>query len=149
MSAAYVALGSNLGDKKDNLRRALELLGEQVTVTQISSFYETKPYGVTDQPDFVNAVCAVETRLGAEQLLQILLQTENAMGRVRLRPWGERKIDLDLLLYDDLVYQSASLTLPHPGLAQREFVLRPLAEIASELLHPVLQTTMTELLRKL
>lgn len=146
MSIAYIALGSNLGDKEKNLRRALLLLTQQgVEVVRVSSFLSTEPYGVTDQPQFLNAVACVRTSLTPLALLDVLLATELAMGRVRLRHWGERNIDLDLLLYEDVVLDLPRLHLPHPDMQNRDFVLLPLAEIAPELKHPTLQKTIWEL----
>lgn len=146
MSFAYIALGSNLGDKEKNLRRALLLLTQQgVEVVRVSSFLSTEPYGVTDQPQFLNAVACVRTSLAPLALLDVLLATELAMGRVRLRHWGERNIDLDLLLYEDVVLDLPRLHLPHPDMQNRDFVLLPLAEIAPELKHPTLQKTIYEL----
>ena len=139
MSRAYVALGSNLGDREENLRTALKHLQENgVEVIKTSTFIETEPYGVTDQPGFVNAVCQVETELEPLELLRLLLSIEQEMGRVRLRRWGERNIDLDLLLYEDAVLESEELILPHPDMQNRDFVLIPLAEIAGEVVHPVI-----------
>ena len=146
MAIAYIALGSNLGDKEKNLRRALLLLTQQgVEVVRVSSFLSTEPYGVTDQPQFLNAVACVRTSLAPLALLDVLLATELAMGRVRLRHWGERNIDLDLLLYEDVVLDTPRLHLPHPDMQNRDFVLLPLAEIAPELKHPTLQKTIWEL----
>lgn len=146
MSIAYIALGSNLGDKEKNLRRALLLLTQQgVEIVRVSSFFSTEPYGVTDQPQFLNAVACVRTSLAPLALLDVLLATELAMGRVRLRHWGERNIDLDLLLYEDVVLDTPRLRLPHPDMQNRDFVLLPLAEIAPELKHPTLEKTIYEL----
>lgn len=150
MAIAYIALGSNLGDKEKNLRRALLLLTQQgVEVVRVSSFLSTEPYGVTDQPQFLNAVACVRTSLAPLALLDVLLATELAMGRVRLRHWGERNIDLDLLLYEDVVLDTKRLRLPHPDMQNRDFVLLPLAEIAPELKHPTLQKTIWELKKDL
>ena len=146
MSIAYIALGSNLGDKEKNLRRAIMLLLQQgIDVERVSSFISTEPYGVTDQPRFLNAVCRVRTLLTPLALLDVLLATELAMGRVRLRHWGERNIDLDLLLYEDVVMDVPRLHLPHPDMQNRDFVLLPLAEIAPELVHPTLKRTIQDL----
>ena len=143
---AYLALGSNLGDKEANLRRALELVQQRgVEVVKTSSFICTEPYGVTDQPQFLNGVCEVRTSLEPLELLQTLLEIEQEMGRVRLRHWGERNIDLDLLLYEDVVMDTPELILPHPDMQNRDFVLLPLAEIAPELVHPILQKSIEEL----
>ena len=143
---AYLALGSNLGDKEANLRRALELLQQRgVEVVKTSSFICTEPYGVTDQPQFLNGVCEVRTSLEPLELLQTLLEIEQEMGRVRLRHWVERNIDLDLLLYEDVVMDTPELILPHPDMQNRDFVLLPLAEIAPELVHPILQKSIEEL----
>ena len=150
LHTAYIALGSNLGDKEENLRRALELLEEHgVEVVKVSSFICTEPYGVTDQPQFLNAVCQVRTSLEPLALLHTLLGIEQEMGRVRLRHWGERNIDLDLLLYEDVVMDTPELKLPHPDMQNRDFVLLPLFEIAPELIHPVLRKNIRELKEKL
>ena len=148
MSIAYIALGSNLGDKEANLRQALKmLLVKGLQIRSVSSFFKTEPYGVTDQPEFINAVACVKTDLAPEKLLKLLLDTELEMGRVRLRHWGERNIDLDLLLYDDLIYYSEKLVLPHPDMQNRLFVLQPLSEIAADKIHPVYKKSIQNLLK--
>ena len=150
MSIAYIALGSNLGDKEANLRQALKmLLVKGLQIRSVSSFFKTEPYGVTDQPEFINAVAYVKTDLAPEKLLKLLLDTELEMGRVRLRHWGERNIDLDLLLYDDLIYYSEKLVLPHPDMQNRLFVLQPLSEIAADKIHPVYKKSIQNLLKSL
>lgn len=143
---AYVALGSNLGAKEQNLRRALLLLLQNgIEVERVSSFITTEPYGVTDQPQFLNGVCRVRTVLPPLELLRTLLAAERQMGRVRLRHWGERNIDLDLLLYEDVLLDTPELRLPHPDMQNRDFVLLPLAEIAPALQHPTLHKSMAGL----
>ena len=150
MSIAYIALGSNLGDKEANLRQALKmLLVKGLQIRSVSSFFKSEPYGVTDQPEFINAVACVKTDLAPEKLLKLLLDTELEMGRVRLRHWGERNIDLDLLLYDDLIYYSEKLVLPHPDMQNRFFVLQPLSEIAADKIHPVYKKSIQTLLKSL
>lgn len=150
MTTAYIGLGSNLGDKGENLRQALELLSKKgVTVVKVSKFIETKPFGVLDQPDFINAAAELEFLGSAEELLDMLLATELEMGRKRLRHWGERNIDLDLLFFGDTQQATDRLVLPHPGIPEREFVLMPLAEIAPDFVHPVLKKSMLELLKEL
>lgn len=146
---AFIALGSNLGDREANLRRALELLEQRgVEIIQVSTFIETEPYGVTDQPRFLNGVCQISTELAPLQLLRMLLAVEKEMGRVRMRHWGERNIDLDLLIYEDVLMDTDELRLPHPDMTNRDFVMLPLAEIVPELSHPVLKKTMAELAAK-
>ena len=146
MSIAYVALGSNLGDKEQNIRRALELMEQHgVRVRKVSPLLTTEPYGVTDQPVFLNGAAEVEWAGDAESLLHTLLAIEQEMGRQRKRHWGERNIDLDLLLFGDQILRSADLVLPHPDMANRSFVLEPLAAIAETVVHPVFHRTIGEL----
>ena len=148
--AIYIALGSNLGNKEKNLKEALRLLTEKdITVSGVSDFIVTKPYGVTDQPDFLNAVAKIETDKSPTELLHILLQIEREMGRERIRRWGERNIDLDLLLYHDRVIDLPDLKVPHPDMQNRDFVLRPLVQIAPDAVHPVLGKTVRLLWKEL
>ncbi|MCI4677349.1 2-amino-4-hydroxy-6-hydroxymethyldihydropteridine diphosphokinase [Rhodoblastus acidophilus] len=129
-----LGLGANLGDPAENLRRAVASLSAAGLVFDaLSSLYATPPWGVTDQPDFVNACALARTRLAPLDLLDLVKATERALGREETRRWGPRAIDIDLLFYDDLAWRDDRLTLPHPGLAQRAFVLVPLAEIAPDL----------------
>ena len=146
MARAYVGLGSNLGDREATLRRALELLGEHVVVGAVSSFRVTEPWGYADQPAFLNAAAAVETELSPRELLSVLLDVERALGRTRDGPrYGPRTVDLDLLLYGDEVVDQPGLTVPHPRLHERRFVLEPLAELEPGLAVPG-RGTVTDLL---
>lgn len=150
---AAIALGSNLnssfGDREENLREALGRLSSLGRVAAVSSFYDTDPVGYLDQPRFLNAAAVLETRLEPVSLLEELLAIEHAMGRERLIAKGPRVIDLDLLLYDEQVLATPVLTLPHPELHRRGFVLEPLAEIAPAWQHPVLQQSVGQLLENL
>ena len=135
-TTAYVGLGSNLGDREATLRRALDLLEGHVRVSAVSSFRETDPVGVTDQPRFVNAVAQIETHRSAPDLLAALLGVERELGRVRRERWGPRGIDLDLLLFGGETIDEPGLTVPHPHLHDRRFVLEPLAELDAGLVVP-------------
>ncbi len=138
MTRAYVGLGSNLGDRERNLRSALALLdAEDVRVLAVSRFRDTDPVGYADQPRFLNAAALVETDLSAPELLERLLAVERSLGRERTGPrFGPRTIDLDLLLYGDETIDQPGLTVPHPRLAERRFVLEPLAELEPDLVLP-------------
>lgn len=139
MARAYIGLGTNLGDREGNLARAGALLAEagDIRLLKKSAVEETAPVDYTDQPDFLNQVVLVETGLAPRDLLDTLRKIEYAMGRVRSVPKGPRVIDLDLLLYDALVYRDDALTLPHPGIVKRPFVMRGMLEIDGELSDPV------------
>jgi 2-amino-4-hydroxy-6-hydroxymethyldihydropteridine diphosphokinase len=146
---AYLSLGSNLGNREANLRNAISRLDSLGKVTAVSSFYETEPVDFLDQPWFLNCVVLLETTLSPQTLLQRLLGIERALGRERLQPKGPRLIDIDVLLFGEEITDEPGLTIPHPALHERRFVLAPLAEIAPEVLHPVLKKTMRELLLSL
>ncbi|MDH4231183.1 MAG: 2-amino-4-hydroxy-6-hydroxymethyldihydropteridine diphosphokinase [Nitrospirota bacterium] len=148
MAIVYIGLGSNLGDRKKNCLRAIGLLKQNgLSVTRQSSIYETKPWGVTEQPEFVNMAVKAETELAPFQLLALLKKIEKDMGRQETVRWGPRILDLDILLYDDIIMNTETLTIPHPLMQEREFVLRPLSEIAGEKVHPVLKKKIGELLK--
>lgn len=146
---AYIALGSNVGDRAAHVRRAAGLLSGAGTVTGLSSLYLTEPVGKRDQAPFINAVAAVATRLPPDDLLAVCRSIEARLGRERAERWGPRTIDLDILLYGDLTVHTEQLTIPHPRMAERRFVLEPLAEIAPGAVHPVLRRTAAELLQGL
>ena len=147
MAEVYVSLGTNLGDKDNNLRTAVRLMQERIgKVISLSSFYETAPWGFQSEHSFLNAAACIETRLSPEQ------QIERELGRTQKssgNAYKDRLIDIDLLMYDDLQIHADQLVLPHPLMTERRFVLEPLAEIAPETIHPVTGKTIRELLELL
>jgi 2-amino-4-hydroxy-6-hydroxymethyldihydropteridine diphosphokinase len=142
----FVGLGANLNGRLRNLRLALSSLRPTVELVAVSPLYQTDPWGVTNQPAFLNAVCEVVTELAPDALLDHLKQIERSLGRLPGPRWGARAIDLDILLYDHLIVDSPSLQIPHPRLAEREFVLRPLADLDPSRVVPGLGRTVQELL---
>jgi len=148
---AYLGLGTNLGDRESYLAQALKELAGLPTIETgaVSSIYETAPVGLTDQPDFLNLVVSVRTALSPRELMDALLHIENKMGRVRTVRWGPRVIDLDLLVFGDVRVEVPGLSVPHPRLRERSFVLIPLAEIAPDLILPGEKMTIKKLAEKL
>ena len=145
-STVYLALGTNLGDRPGNLQNAIAGLPPVVTVLESSPVYETLPWGVTDQPAFLNMVIKAETHSEPLELMKHLKLLETRLGRLPSIRYGPRLIDIDLLFYDDLILNTAELTIPHPNLHERAFVLVPLSDLAPEFIHPVTGKTVRQLL---
>lgn len=151
MAIAYLGLGSNLGDRKENLEHAVAALDNQldISVTKRSDIHETEPYGKVEQPDFLNMCVEIDTRMSPLSLLEAVLGIEHSLGRVRTEVWGPRVIDIDILLYEDLELKLDDLSIPHSEMHKRTFVLDPLSEIAGSVIHPGFDLTVNELKKKL
>jgi len=146
----YVALGTNIGDKQGNIQRALSLMEERgIKVIKSSSLYVTEPYGFLDQDEFLNGVVEVSFPGTPGQLLELLMEIEQEMKRIREIHWGPRIIDLDIILFGQRIIKEPDLIIPHTDMHNRDFVLRPLAEIAPKVVHPVLQKTIQQLFDEL
>lgn len=147
MQGIYLLLGTNLGEREENLAQARNLVEEAgIRVLRESSVYETAAWGIEDQPGFLNQVVEVKTELSPLALLERLLSIEEEMGRVRIVKWGERLIDLDILYYNNDQIDSERLNVPHPGIPDRRFTLVPLVELAAEEIHPALNKSQSQLL---
>jgi 2-amino-4-hydroxy-6-hydroxymethyldihydropteridine diphosphokinase len=142
---AYLSLGSNVGDRESHLHDAMARIGATGRIVAVSSLYETEPVEFTQQPWFLNCAIALETSQSPPELMAAILRIEEEMGRRRVQKKGPRSIDIDILLFDSAVMDSGELRLPHPAMQQRRFVLEPLAEIAPDVVHPVLKKTIREL----
>lgn len=148
---AYLLLGGNLGDRKANLHQAIKLITENIgEINAVSAIYETAAWGKTDQPAFLNQAVAVKTNFSAIEVLDKALDIEKKLGRVRKDKWGERLIDIDLILFDDAVIDIENkLQVPHPQMQFRKFVMAPLVEIAAEVMHPVSGKTISEIFKNI
>ena len=147
---AYIGIGSNLGTSGKNCVEAIEKIStnDHIKIISKSSFYKTAPIGDIEQDWFINSVIRVDTKLNPKELLLTLLNIESEMGRIRKEKWGPRLIDLDLLFYDKLILNQEGITLPHPEIQKRNFVLVPLNEISENLTHPILKKTVKTLLQE-
>ena len=148
---AYIAYGSNMGDSRKTIETALEFMNSipYCCIVEDSGIVQSTAYGKEDQPDFLNGIIHIETYLEPENLLDVLQYIENKFGRVRKEHWGPRTLDLDIILYDNMIIDSERLIVPHPDMANRDFVLAPLAKLAGWYRHPILNLTINELLTKL
>lgn len=146
MSDAFIALGSNIGDRQNYLKRALDLLKKSGRILSVAGIYESTPYGYQAQPPFLNSIVALETNLQPQNLLSKLKGIEAQLGRVDRGRWKAREIDLDIIFYDDLRMATSDLIIPHPDFQNRRFVLEPLADVAPDFISPIHQKTVTELL---
>lgn len=150
MPTAYIGIGSNLGNRADNCIRAIKTLKEKgLKILRRSSMIETEPWGVKEQPRFINMAIAIETDLSPEELLHLLKQVEVELGRTPGPRWSPRVIDLDILFYNDTTIKTQTLEIPHPGTYDRDFVLKPLSEIAPDKVHPVLKKSIKDILSKI
>ncbi len=150
MNVVYISFGSNIGDREKAIEDALHLINQNsMKITKKSNILETEPYGYTDQPIFLNGAVEVETKLSCRDVLERLLKIEKEIGRIRKFKWGPRLIDLDIIFFNDEIYDEKDLKVPHPDMQNRKFVLEPLYEICPYFVHPVFKKTVEELWKDL
>lgn len=150
MHRIFLSLGSNLGNRENSLKKAIEKLKDNnIKVIKKSSVIETEPYGFKDQGKFLNLVLEAETDYNPEELLELILRIEEGLGRKREEKWGPRVIDIDIIFYNSLIIDEPNLKIPHSDMHNRFFVLKPLSEIAPDYIHPILKKTIKELLKEL
>ncbi len=149
MKKAFIEIGSNLGDRMQYCKNAVDEIGSFAKIIKASSIYETEPVGKENQPEFINCVAEIETELSPQDLLKQLNLVELKLGRVRDEKWGPRTIDLDIILYDDQVINDNNLVIPHPRAHLRRFVLEPLSEIAPQFVHPQFNVSVLDLLNEI
>ena len=146
MNIVYISFGSNIGDREKAIEDALDLVNQnEMKITKRSNIIETEPYGYTDQPTFLNGAIEVETELSCREVLERLLKIEEEVGRVREFKWGPRLIDLDIIFFNDEIYDEEDLKVPHPDMQNRDFVLKPLCEICPDFVHPILKKKVSEI----
>ena len=149
MNEVYLQLGSNIGDRLDNLDQSIKIITERIgNVLEKSSVYESTPWGVENQRNFLNQVIFLKSNFDPYTILDLVLQIEKDMGRIRIEKWGERIIDIDILFIDDLIIESENLCIPHEFIAKRKFVLQPMCEIGPGFIHPKLNKTISQLLEE-
>ena len=149
MNEVYLQLGSNIGDRLDNLDQSIKIITERIgNVLEKSSVYESTPWGVENQRNFLNQVIFLKSNFDPYTILDLVLQIEKDMGRIRIEKWGERIIDIDILFIDDLIIESENLCIPHEFIAKRKFVLQPMCEIAPGFIHPKFNKTISQLLEE-
>jgi 2-amino-4-hydroxy-6-hydroxymethyldihydropteridine diphosphokinase len=150
MNTAYIAFGSNIGESFLTIDKALKLMEERgMKITRKSEIYETKPYGYTEQPNFINGAVEIVTNLSCSEVLHILLDIETELGRVREFRWGPRVIDLDIIFFNHEIHNEPDLIVPHPDLQNRDFVLKPLSDLCPDYIHPKLHKSVREMLQDL
>lgn len=149
MNKIFLALGANVGDKTQNILDAISLLSEKITNIKKASLYESKAAGYIDQDNFINTAISGDTNLNPMELLKFIKSVEEKIGRIKRFRWGPREIDVDILFYNNEFYKKNNLEIPHPRLAERDFVLIPLEELDPKLIHPIFKKTVSELLKEL